>query len=350
MSVHYVRGDDPTLREDALARLVDELVGGDDRTLAVEEHVVPGRSREGDAPGGAEGRALAVAAALHAAQSPPLMTTRRIVVLRDAGNLTTSDAEPLVDYLAAPCDTTDLVVVGGGARLPANLAKAWKGIIHEVGPVSEATRDVLEDAVASAGIELDREATEYVRAHLGDDAGRVPQLVATLDAAFDPRATLTVDDVEPLVGAQGAIPAYQLTNAIEDGDVPGAVAVLHRLLTAAGGREGRPMHPLQVHGLLQSHYRRVLCLDDPDLGSTKDAVDALGGRVKEYPAKKALAQARALGTDGIRRAFDLLHQADLDLKGARAIPEDGVMEILVARLAQLSARSSTGAGRSRARR
>jgi DNA polymerase-3 subunit delta len=61
--------------------------------------------------------------------------------------------------------------------------------------------------------------------------------------------------------------------------------------------------------------------------------------VKEYPARKALAQARALGTDGIRQAFDALFQADLDLKGARAIPEQAVMEVLVVRLTRLAARS-----------
>ena len=72
---------------------------------------------------------------------------------------------------------------------------------------------------------------------------------------------------------------------------------------------------------------------------------ALGGRVKQYPAKKALEQSRALGTTGIRDAFDALFQADLDLKGARAIPADAVVEVLVAKLATLSGRSRP-AGRS----
>ena len=67
---------------------------------------------------------------------------------------------------------------------------------------------------------------------------------------------------------------------------------------------------------------------------------ALGGKVKEYPARKALDQARALGTGGIRQAFDALFQADLDLKGARGIPEEAVMEVLVVRLTRLAARAA----------
>ena len=46
-----------------------------------------------------------------------------------------------------------------------------------------------------------------------------------------------------------------------------------------------------------------------------------------------------LGTVGIRRAYDALVTADLDLKGARAIPADVVAEILVTRLTVLSGRA-----------
>jgi hypothetical protein len=71
-------------------------------------------------------------------------------------------------------------------------------------------------------------------------------------------------------------------------------------------------------------------------------VAALDGRVKEYPARKALDQARALQAGGLRQAFDHLFAADLDLKGARAIPEDAVLEVLVARLAALAGRTRGG--------
>jgi DNA polymerase III delta subunit len=138
-----------------------------------------------------------------------------------------------------------------------------------------------------------------------------------------------------------------LTNAIEAGDVAGALGTLRRLLTATGPGQARPMHPLQVMGTLHSYYRRLLWVDDPDVRNPRDAVAALGGRVKEYPARKALDAARSLGADGLRRAYDYLFAADLDIKGARAIPEDAVLEVLVARLAALSSRAR---GRSRDRR
>jgi DNA polymerase-3 subunit delta len=351
MSVHVVRGDGPILRDEVLTRVVGELTGDDDRTLAVEELAVPGRASagdgDGDEVGGAEAREQVVAAALNAAQSPPFMTQRRVVVLRDAGNLAAVDAEPLVAYLADPMETTALVLVSGGGRLPANLTKALKAAkASEVAPTAEKTVDVLTEHAREAGLELRPEARKLVAAHLGEDAGRVPRLVEVLSAAFGVGATVDVDDVEPYLGEAGAVPGYQLTNAIEAGDVPGALATLHRMMTATGPRQTKPMHPLQVLGLLVSHYRRVLRLDDAELRSPADAVAALGGRIKEYPARKALEQARALRADGLRQAYDHLAQADLDLKGERAIPEDAVMEVLVARLARLAGRAR-GSGRRR---
>jgi DNA polymerase-3 subunit delta len=348
MSIFVVRGDDPTLRDEALGRLLGDLVGDDDRILVVEEVTVPGRAAGGesgnDEPGGAEGREQTVAAALNAAQSPPFMTSRRVVVMRDAGNLAAGDAEPLVAYLGDPMETTELVIVGGSAgRLPANLTKALKAAAAtEVGPDTERTGDVLGQHLRDAGVKLRPDAVKLVAAHLGEDAGRVPQLVEVLAAASPSGAPLDVDDVEPYLGEAGSIPGYQLTNAIEAGDVPGALATLRRMLTAPERRSQKPMHPLQVMGLLVSYYRRLLRLDDHEIRGPRDAVEALGGRIKEYPARKALEQARALRATGIRQAYDYLAQADLDLKGKRAIPEDAVMEVLVARLAGLSGRARRG--------
>jgi DNA polymerase III subunit delta len=353
MSIHLVRGDDPVLRDEALGLLVDELVGGDDRTLAVEELTVPGRAAPGDAEssdvgGGDEGREQVVAAALNAAQSPPFMTSRRVVVVRDAGNLTASDAAPIVAYVADPMDTTALVLVAGGGRMPANLATGLKEAkAEQAGPRAEKTADVLVGHLRDAGLELRPDAVKFVTAHLGEDAGRVPQLVEVLAAASGAGATLDVDDVEPYLGGAGSVPGYQLTNAIEAGNVAGALATLRRMLTATGPRQARPMHPLQVLSLLHSHYRRLLRLDDPDVANPRDAVAALGGKVKEYPARKALEQARALRSAGIVEAYGHLARADLDLKGARAIPEDAVLEVLVARLAALSSRARRGERRLR---
>lgn len=345
--VWLVKGTDELLRERVLDELVTELLGEDDRSFALEEITVPGRaSDDPDTPGGAEGREQAVAAVLNAAGSPPFMTSRRIVVVRDVGALTAADAEPLVRYLDDPLDTTVLVLVAGGGTMAPGITKKLKELkAPERAPESEATDKVLIGEAHEQGVLLSREAADLITKHLGDDAGRVVALVEVLRAAFAADERLSADDVRPYLGEEGTVAPYLLTNAIEEGDTARALELLHRLLTVTSAKQPKPMHPLQVMGVLTGHYRRVLRLDDPNIRGEADAVAALGGKVKPFPAKKALGQARALGTDGIRRAFDALAQADLDLKGARGIPEDAVMEVLVVRLSRLAgARGARGDG------
>ena len=42
--VYLVKGGDPILRDREVARLLDELVGDEDRTLLVEEYTVPAKA------------------------------------------------------------------------------------------------------------------------------------------------------------------------------------------------------------------------------------------------------------------------------------------------------------------
>lgn len=356
MSVHVVKGDDPILRTDVLEALVAELVGDDDRSLTVEDLTVPGRGTEGEA-GGAEAREAVVAAAVNAAQSPPFMTARRVVVLRDVGNLLTGDVGPLVACVGDVLDTTDLVFVGGGGTIPPALTKAWKDAgATEHGAARTKGEDVLQAALEGAGMTLRPDAARALLDRVGGEVGRIPAIVEVLAAAFGGGTALGAPDVAPYLGEAGGVPPYALTNAIEEGDVAGALEVLERVLTATGPQQPKPMHPLQVLAMLHNNVRRTARLDAPDVRSVDDAIAALGGKVKEYPARKALDQARRLGSEGIREAYSAIAQADLDLKGARAIPEDVVMEVLVARLAALNARSGGvpsrrgGGGRTRSGR
>ena len=59
-----------------------------------------------------------------------------------------------------------------------------------------------------------------------------------------------------------------------------------------------------------------------------------------FPAKKAMQQSHKLGTAKLARAIELLATADLQLRGTVDWPPELVMEVLVARLSNLSHRSN----------
>ena len=102
-------------------------------------------------------------------------------------------------------------------------------------------------------------------------------------------------------------------------------------MMGAGGR-----HPLQVMATLHSHYERILRLDGTGISNEKEAANYLQIKGSTFPAKKALNQMRRLGSEKVRRSIELLSKTDIDLRGKSALDGDILMEILVARLAQLS--------------
>ena len=335
--VHLVHGDDPILRTDAVRVLITELLGADDPSLALEEFTLAAKGGGEGEPSEETDAGSVLATALLSAATPPFGTDRRVIVIREVGALVTADVAALARYLEDPMPTTALVLVAGGGRLSPALTKAVKAAGGVEAKTTEATPDALARAAKASGVSLSPAAQRLAAERFGEDAGRVAGLVDLLASTYG-EATVDVDALEPFLGTAGAVPPYKLTGAIDDGDLAGALEVLARLRDSG-------FHPLQVMVMLHRHYQRLLRLDDPAVNDETSAVAALGGKVKPYPAKLALRQARALGTDGIRSAYDALARADIDLRGGSGAPEDAVLEILIARLAMLSRRAGAARGR-----
>ena len=356
MTIVYVQGSDPSLRDREVQRVIDELLGVTDRSLALDDHTVESRRRgaAADAEPADEGDELSTGASLelptfaaivNAVQSPPFMTDCRVVVVREIGNLTSEQGKWLAEWMADPLDGVHLVLVAGGARVPAALDKAAKAQGDVVGPAGEQTSAALANAAKAARLKLSSDAATRITTHLGDDAGRVPELVELLRATYGSGATLDVDDVEAYLGELGTAGRFDLTNAIDRGDLGTALEVLHRLLTATSAKDPKPLHPMQVMATLVYHYQRLLRLDDPSITTKEQAAEVL--RMKSAGgARFPLEAARRLGSDGLREATGLLAQAELDLRGQSGLDERTAIDVLVARLAALSRRHSRGTSRS----
>ncbi|MGH9003914.1 MAG: hypothetical protein ACRDYV_12375, partial [Acidimicrobiia bacterium] len=102
--IYLVAGEDPTLRTEALHRLLPDLLGDDDPSLALEDFSLAPRVGEGDADDGPDTRPPVLSAALSAASTPPFGASRRIIVLREMGALNAADAEALARWLADPLE------------------------------------------------------------------------------------------------------------------------------------------------------------------------------------------------------------------------------------------------------
>ena len=188
----------------------------------------------------------------------------------------------------------------------------------------------MADQFRAAGLDVEPRAAKLVAETIGEDGGAVVGIIERAKGAFGPGARIRADEIADYVGPAGGVPPWDLTDAIDKGDAATSIELLQRMM-GAGGR-----HALAIMATLQTHYLRMLRLDGADVRGEKDAAALLGMKGSSYPAKKAMTQARKLGSAKVRRAVGLLAGADLDLRGKQAWPEELVMEVLVARLARLS--------------
>jgi DNA polymerase-3 subunit delta len=321
--VYLVRGDDPVLLADAARALLATLVDDADAGLAVEDlELDPSVDDHGLGP------------VLDACLTPPFLTDRRVVVARNAGALTAEDAARVLTYLEDPLDTTVLVLIGGGGTVPTKLVAAVKQAGEQID--ASAPRQAKErtswlvDRLKRAPVKLDARAGQRLGEHLGEDVSRLNGILDVLSAAYGEGAQVSAEQLAPFLGDAGGVAPWDLTDAVDRGDDATALDLLQRLM------KGGDRHPLVVMATLQRHYGQMLHLDGANAGNERDAAQLLGLKGSTFPAKKALSQARKLGGTRILRAIALLAEADLDLRGQKAWPEELVMEVLVARLCQLS--------------
>jgi DNA polymerase III subunit delta len=322
--VWLVKGEDPSVVAQATHRLVTDLVGDEDASLTVEEF------------GGPAADQLDVGAIVDACTTPPFLVERRVVVVRDAGRLTAQDAARLTGYLADPLPTTVLVLVSGGGTIPVALSRAAtsRGRVLDASVGSGRARSQwLADQVRHGPVGLDAAALARLGEHLGEDVGRLAGLLDALSAAYGPGSSVSSEELEPFLGEAGSTAPWDLSDAIDAGDMAAALGALHRMLSGGGS------HPLVILAILHRHYRQLLRLDGSGATSPEAAAELLGLR-SAFPARKALAQSRRLGSARIGRAVKLLAEADLAVRGASGLPAEVVLEVLVARLSRLARQGS----------
>lgn len=315
-----VRGDDDVLVRDTVLRIVAERVGTADRSLVLAEF---------------SGEDYELSDLVDAAQTLPFLTDRRVVLGWGIHRFKAAELAPLVAYLADPVDSTDLVLVSQEGRVPKVLTDALSAAgatLLNPGPASGrgAKREWIDEQLARSGLRLDRAAVGELERRLGEDVARLVPITATLAAVYGEGAAIGVEELEPFLGQAGSVPPWELTDAIDKGDVAEAVTRLRRLL---GGGD---RHPLQVMVTLTNHVERMLALSGSAARNEKDAAALLGLKGSTFPARKALEQSRRLGPKRVGRAIDLLADADLALRGGSGWDSQLVMEVLVARLAALA--------------
>jgi DNA polymerase III delta subunit len=261
--------------------------------------------------------------------TPPFIVDRRVVLVRFSDKMTDDDVQNIVAWAQNPTPGVHCVIAIARASKEL-LAVAGEKIALDVGWKESDHDRIIEETLSRHRVTVKAGTVAYIRELLGDDIGRVAALAETLANIYG-SAPIGKESVEPYIGGEGSVPEWDLTDAIEKGNVANAIHITRRIMGRDLGAGN------YIVNILTRFYLGVAAVDAPGLGEA-EARAAIGPKATPTQAKKRLKTMQVLGSDKAAAALDLGLAADRDVKGrAGGLASQTVVEVLVARLARLHA-------------
>lgn len=326
-------GDEPYLRDECRAQLIDKYVAEAARAWAVSRF----SAERGE-----------LQAAMDQAQTLPMLSPRQVVFLEDAeaieklGEKAREAAiESIEAYLEDPAPFTILVIEASGLDQRMRLAKVLgeKALVVEVG-LGENVEERVAVAVGLAktlakeyGVEFEKGAAEDLAEYVSGDLMRLKTEVVKLATYAAERKRVRREDISALVISEKTATIWEVAELLATRQPAKALEFFDRLL-----REGE--EPVMMIGGMAWMYRKLAEASElRGVTNGWQGARALGMRPEQ--AELALRCARKISRERLLEGLRALREADYRLKsGTRDVR--AVMEFLVW---ELSAERASGAQR-----
>jgi len=320
--VCVVFGDEPFLRRQSILRLREAVLGGDEGDFSLT---------------GFEGPSAELRDVLEELATVAMFGGgKRLVVVDDADDFVSRNRAELEDYVARPARTgvlvLDLKSFPGNTRLYKAVAADGLAIDCSAPRAAGLARWLGAWAKQAHRVQLSQPAAEMLLEMVGPELGLLDQELAKLALTTEGDKRITPEMVRRLAGGWRTRTAWEMLDAALDGDVGGAMQQLDRLLAAGES-------PIGLLGQISASLRRFaaatrLILQAEATGrrpNLRAALEQAG--VRSFVLQKAQRQLRRMGRERGGELYRWLLQADLDLKGASALPPRLILERLIVRLA-----------------
>lgn len=262
--------------------------------------------------------------------SVSMWSPKQLVVVEDADDFVSEYREGLEKYLDRPAKKSVLVLDVKSWPSNTRLAKKVASIGLPIDCASlkgaELTGWLGELARGRYGKKLDRQAAQTMVDLAGTDLGLLDQELAKLATYVGDAPTIDVAAVEKLVGGWKTETTWKMLDAVRDGQFGIAMELLDKLLVSGE-------HPLKLLGGINFVFRPVakateLSRQGIPLG---EALTQAG--VKPFTIQPVTAYLKRIGRPTAEKLGRYLLQADMDLKGASALPDRAIVERLLLQLA-----------------
>lgn len=319
--VYFFSGEDDFSKEEALQEFIRAVV--ESGTEAFSLDVFTGGETDG-------ATILTVAATL------PMLSVRRVVVVKEFQRLPQTDKETIVQYAGRPNPTTCLILIAPKVDLKTKLydtlcrhatSVAFPKVYPEHIPawIQRWTKKHLTKTIHP-------EATQVLHSIVGDKLGELAGALRTLEVYVGARQTITLADVNAVMGASRAGDVFEVARAVGEKDLVKAQRALNRVLELDAREAPYKIVPVLVRHLTILWKIRLL-------SQMKQSDDEIKGTLKlgkgfnwHFPAY--MAQAQQLSRADLRDGFEALLRADLAMKTSVQTPRL-ILEMLLYELCRI---------------
>jgi DNA polymerase III subunit delta len=282
------------------------------------------------------------AAVLNAAQTLPLQSAKRLIVVKRADAFKAAQWEVLHRYLDKPAPRTCLIFVvsaekpGFSGKLQGLFEKSGVMVSFETRK-KDALAQVVREYAARYGKKIEPEALRFIIETLGAESAMLYQELEKLVLFCGDRAMIRRDDAAAVLSGAEQHTVFQLVESIGTGDTRSSLQQLTALLESG-------MEPLPILGMISRQFRLLAMVRDALEQGRKasDMVTLLNefnkkvirgkGSFSLWQVERFEKQARTWSRNKFSRAFDKLTLTDAMLKSSR-VDKKLVLEHLILQLA-----------------
>jgi DNA polymerase-3 subunit delta len=269
----------------------------------------------------------AVQSAVAAAEQLPMMSSRRVVRIKDFAKLRDADEQVLIAYLKNPAPSTVMIFIADDLDKRKALSKALLDTctVVDFSSIKDAeARKWCQERLKELKVAIDEQVlTEIIRL-VGTDVQTLYTELDKLAAAAIDSGRITLDLVDELIGRSRELSNFELADHLLAKNRKRALETLHRLLD--DGAE-----PVMLVGLIASNYRRLAMGKDL---LTRGGPAEVFRNVSMPPFKRESYLATLQRSDAVKLAkgIQLIAAVDLAIKTSQATPRLQ-LEMLVCELA-----------------
>ena len=247
--------------------------------------------------------------AIAAANQLPMMSTRRVVKIKDFGKLTEADEEALIRYISNPADSTVMIFNTEDLDKRKKLARTLLEKCQVVDCPALKDGDAkawVRSRLKELKVTCDDQALSDIIMLVGTDLQTLYSELDKLASAAMPSRQVTVEMVDDLIGRSRELPNWDLGDHLIAGNRKQALETLYLLLE--GGSE-----PVMLIGALAGSYHRLaLGKEALTRGSRDDVFRAVS--VPFFKRDAFIANLKRSDAANIAQGIKLIAAADLAIK------------------------------------